>query len=291
MTAIKNVLVTGAHGQLGQVFRQWAPQYKNLHFIFADKATLSIADAESLTKFFAEHSVHFCINCAAYTAVDKAETEQEAALLLNNEAVKTVAEICFQKKIGFIHFSTDYVFDGLGSKPYKAADLCNPVNFYGYTKWLGEQNAIAVNPQSIIIRTSWLYSPYGKNFVKTMVHLLQTKPEISVVNDQYGCPTYAVDLGKAVLDIITANQWKAGIYHYCNEGIINWFQFAEEIKNIAHLNGIVKGISTAQYPTAAKRPIYSALETQKIQEQFNVAVPNWAQSLQRCLQKLKPAEK
>ena len=283
MSNKKNILVTGANGQVGQVFQELAKTYTEFNFTFASREDLPIENEEKLKLFFKDHSFDFCINAAAYTAVDLAETEKEKALLVNATAVKNLATLCFQHKIKFIHFSTDYVFNGLGNCPYKTDDATEPVNYYGYTKWLGEQEARKVNPDSIIIRTSWLYSAYGKNFVKTMLHLISSRDKISVVNDQFGSPTYAVDLGEAVLKIIESHKWKPGIYHYCNNGIINWFQFANAIKENANLNCEISGIPTESYPTTAKRPAYSGLETEKIKSQFELIIPNWEESLQACL--------
>lgn len=281
-----NILVTGANGQMGQVFQELAIINTQFHFIFASREELPIEDKEKLKIFLKENAFAYCINAAAYTAVDLAETEKEKALLLNATAVKNVAALCFQHHVKFIHFSTDYVFNGKGDKPYKADDEIDPVNFYGYTKWLGEQEALLVNPDSLIIRTSWLYSAYGKNFVKTMLHLMKTRDQISVVDDQFGSPTYAMDLGEAVLKIIENKEWKPGIYHYCNSGIINWFQFANAIKKGAQLNCEIAGISTESYPTAAKRPAYSALDTEKMESIFQLSIPNWEESLQACLKKI-----
>ncbi len=278
-----NILVTGANGQVGQVFQELAKTHKQYHFIFAGREELPIEDEEKLHSFFKANKIAYCINAAAYTAVDLAETEKEKALQMNATAVKNIAALCFQYHIKFIHFSTDYVFNGSGTTPYKTDDATDPVNYYGYTKWLGEQEARKVNPDCIIIRTSWLYSAYGKNFVKTMLHLMSSRENISVVNDQFGSPTYAVDLAEAVLEIIKSENWKPGIYHYCNKGIINWFQFANAIKENANLNCNVTSISTEAYPTAAKRPAYSALATEKIQTAYQLTIPDWEESLIACL--------
>lgn len=278
-----NILVTGANGQVGQVFQELAKTHTQYHFIFAGREELPIEDEEKLHSFFKANKIAYCINAAAYTAVDLAETEKEKALQMNATAVKNIAALCFQYHIKFIHFSTDYVFNGSGTTPYKTDDATDPVNYYGYTKWLGEQEARKVNPDSIIIRTSWLYSAYGKNFVKTMLHLMNSRENISVVNDQFGSPTYAVDLAEAVLEILKSENWKPGIYHYCNKGIINWFQFANAIKENENLNCNVTGISTEAYPTAAKRPAYSALATEKIQTAYQLTIPDWEESLKACL--------
>lgn len=281
-----NILVTGAKGQVGQVFQELAKTHLHFHFIFTDKESLPIESEEKTTLFFKENQFDYCINAAAYTAVDLAETEKERALLLNATAVKNLATLCHQHQRKFIHFSTDYVFNGKNNQPYKSTDDTDPVNFYGYSKWRGEQEALQVNPSSLIIRTSWLYSAYGKNFVKTMLHLMQSREKISVVNDQFGSPTYAVDMCQAVLKIIQNKEWNPGIYHFCNTGIINWFQFANAIKQQANLACEITGINTESYPTAAKRPAYSALDTDKIRSTFKINIPNWEESLQACLKLL-----
>ncbi|RYD76206.1 MAG: dTDP-4-dehydrorhamnose reductase, partial [Sphingobacteriales bacterium] len=219
----------------------------------------------------------------AYTAVDKAETEKETAIAINAIAVGHLAALCKQYNARFIHFSTDYVFSGNADKPYEPTDTTDPVNYYGLTKLMGEQQAFENNEETIVIRTSWVYSSFGKNFVKTMLRLMAEKDAIGVVSDQVGCPTYAADLANAVMQIVQSNNTEAGIYHYCNKGIISWFDFATAIKEIADSNCIVNPIQTKDYPTPAKRPGYSALDTQKIQDKFSIEIPHWRQSLERCI--------
>ena len=279
----KNILVTGANGQLGMEFRQLESKFKQYNFLFASKDELSIADAASVKKYFDKNKIDYCINCAAYTAVDKAETEKEIAIKVNVTAVGNLASICKIYDAAFFHFSTDYVFNGTASVLYKETDKTDPVNFYGQTKLDGEQEAIKQNQNAVIIRTSWVYSSHGKNFVKTMLRLICEKESIGVVNDQFGCPTYAADLAEVVMKIISSNHSANGIYHYCNKGIISWFDFASEIKKTISSKCIVNGITTAAYPTPAKRPQYSALDTQKIQEQFGLEIPAWQQSLKVCI--------
>jgi dTDP-4-dehydrorhamnose reductase len=284
----KNILVTGANGQLGMEFRALASTSSNFEFTFVSKENLPIHDLVVVTDFFNQHSIDVCINCAAYTAVDKAETEQDIALQINANAVGNLAAICKQFGSMFIHFSTDYVFNGEGSTPYVETDATDPVNFYGETKLLGEQVAIQNNGDVMIIRTSWVYSSYGKNFVKTMLRLMTERPAIGVVNDQWGCPTYAADLAKAVLQIIQCNMPIAGIYHYCNKGVINWYEFASAIAVLSNSNCEVNAINTASYPTPAKRPSYSALDCTKIEQTFQLNIPMWKDSLLQCLHEIQP---
>lgn len=286
MNTQKNILVTGANGQLGMEFRSLAVSEPGLLFTFVTKEILPIDDTVALTTFFEEYSFDVCINCAAYTAVDKAEIEHEQAMQINATAVGHLAALCKRHKIQFIHFSTDYVFNGLGSLPYVETDRTDPVNFYGETKLLGEQAAMENNEETIIIRTSWVYSSYGKNFVKTMLRLMAERTSIGVVNDQWGCPTYAADLAAAVTSIVKTDNFTPGIFHYCNKGIINWHQFACAIAELTLSSCSVEAISTAAYPTAAKRPAFSALDTIKIENTFQIIIPEWKESLKQCLREI-----
>lgn len=284
MTDKKKILVTGANGQLGMEFREIGFGFPAFEFLFVSRDELAIDNAEALQLFFTNNKVDYCINCAAYTAVDKAESEKETAMAINATAVGALADYCKQQNAVFIHFSTDYVFNGNASAPYLPGDKTDPVNFYGQTKLEGEKLALQNNLQSIVIRTSWVYSSFGKNFVKTMLRLMAEKESIGVVSDQVGCPTYAADLALAVMEIIHSRKTEAGIYHYCNEGIISWFDFATAIREIADSSCIVNPIQTKEYPTPAKRPAYSALDTQKITSVYNLAIPpQWRKSLERCI--------
>ncbi|MFT3981610.1 MAG: dTDP-4-dehydrorhamnose reductase [Ferruginibacter sp.] len=283
MSSTQTILITGAGGQLGSEFRELSFGYPAYEFLFVTREELAIDNVEALELFFAANTIHYCVNCAAYTAVDKAESEKDLALAINAAAVGNLAAICKKYNAGFIHFSTDYVFNGESREPYRADDATSPVNFYGETKLQGELNALKENDKSIIIRTSWVYSSFGKNFVKTMLRLMGEKKSIGVVNDQFGCPTYAADLAAASMQIITHADPVPGIYHYCNEGIINWYEFATAIKEIAASPCIVNGIPTSAYPTPAKRPAYSALNTEKIRSVFGIRIPVWKDSLERCM--------
>lgn len=283
MNTIKTILVTGANGQLGMELRQLAPAFPQYRFLFVARNELPIDDKAAVATFFKNNSIDACINCAAYTAVDKAEEEQGTAISINANAVGNLAACCKANGALFIHFSTDYVFNGTAKEPYKESDPTDPVNFYGQTKLMGEAEAVKNNPDTIIIRTSWVYSRFGKNFVKTMLRLMAEKESIGVVADQYGCPTYAADLAAAAMAIVNGNKHTPGIYHYCNQGIISWHQFALAIREQAQLKCIVNAISTSSYPTPAKRPAYSALNTTKISQTFDLSIPDWKSSLAECI--------
>ena len=279
----KTILVTGANGQLGREFQELANSYANYFFLFVTKEELSIEDENAVNNFFKNNPIDICINCAAYTAVDKAETEQETAISVNSTAVGMLAKACKIHHSKFIHISTDYVFDGKGTNPYKENDVTNPVNFYGQTKLDGEQNAIKENPETIIIRTAWVYSSFGNNFVKTMIRLMKERGSLEVVSDQYGCPTYAADLALTIMRIIETNIFTPGIYHYSNKGKISWYDFAKEISTQINSSCVVNAITTSQFPTPAARPSYSVLDTSKIAQTFKLDIPEWKVSLQECL--------
>ncbi len=293
----KIILVTGANGQLGKEFRTLAPLYPKYNFLFTSKDELSIDNFESVKKYFKRNTINFCINCAAYTAVDKAEIDKEAAFLINAFAVAKLASVCEEFNTQLIHISTDYVFDGTAKQPYKETDTTNPVSVYGQSKLKGEELILKNNPSAIIIRTSWVFSSFGNNFVKTMMRLMKERESINVVDDQLGCPTYAADLANAIIVILEKNskfkiqnsKWvnTKQIFNYCNQGLINWYQFALAIKDITGSNCIVNPIQTLQYPTPAKRPQYSVLDTAKINSTFDIVIPEWQESLRRCLALLK----
>ncbi len=280
------ILVTGANGQLGSEIRVLAHTTSGFDFIFLSRQELAIENTADVDKYFASHSPRYVLNCAAYTAVDKAEKEQEEAYSINGQAAGILAAACKNSGAGFIHISTDYVFNGLGTRPYREDDAVDPVNTYGDSKLQGERAAFANNAESIVIRTSWVYSEFGNNFVKTMIRLMKEKDSLGVVSDQMGSPTYAADLAAAILAIVASDKWVAGIYHYSNEGIISWYEFAVAIKQYVPGDCIVRPISTESYPTPAKRPGYSAFSKEKIKNYFNVAVPAWEKSLATCMDRL-----
>lgn len=292
MTAKPKILVTGANGQLGKELRQIAPLYSQFDFIFLSREDLPIHHFELIRNTFKAYHPQYCINCAAYTNVDKAESEKELAFLVNGKAVGVLAEVCKEYNSKFIHISTDYVFDGTAGKPYKEEDPVNPVNTYGESKLMGERQALEMNPDSIIIRSSWVYSEFGKNFVKTMLKLMKEKEEISVVNDQVGSPTYAADLAEAILEILvkcelSIGNYVPGIYNFSNDGVISWFDFAVAIKELSAFSCKINPITTEQYPTPAKRPHYSVLDKTKIQKNFGIQIKDWEKSLTVCLEKIK----
>lgn len=270
---------------------QLAGQYANdCDFLFTGRDQLNLADEQSITVFFEKYQPAYFINCAAYTAVDKAETEQELAYRINAQAVAEIAYHCSIHKTILIHFSTDYVFDGNGKAPYQIDTPTNPVNYYGYTKRVGEQLALKNHSSTIIIRTSWVYSSHGHNFVKTMLRLMKERDTIKVVADQRGCPTYAADLAEATMKIVSAAQkgiLHTGIFHYSNAGETNWYEFAKAIRTAAGLTCTVESITTAEYPTPAKRPGYSVMDITTIAEKYDVVLHHWLDSLQRCLSLLK----
>ena len=279
------VLVTGAAGQLGSEIRAIAPSGG---YIFADRSVLDISDKEVMTLFIDLNDVDTIINCAAYTAVDKAEKDEDNADLINHIAVKNMAEIAEEKGLKLVHVSTDYVFDGKNYKPYTEEDQPNPTGVYGKTKLAGEEAIMKIAPRnSIIIRTSWVYSSFGNNFVKTMLKLGKEREELGVIYDQIGTPTYAADLAATILEILPKiDNPRPKIYHYSNEGVLSWYDFAKEIMKMAKLSCQINPIETWQYPTPAKRPHYSLLNKAKIKKDFDVTIPYWKDSLFDCIKKL-----
>jgi len=287
-TSTKNILVTGANGQLGTEIRDLHNQYTQFNFFFTDFQELDITKAESVEKALNALKPAFLINCAAYTAVDKAEQEETQANLLNAIAPKILADACKNYGAKLIHVSTDYVFDGKANTPYNEDSTVNPQSVYGKTKLVGEQNVLE-SGIGMVIRTSWLYSAYGNNFVKTILKHGAVKPELGVVFDQTGTPTWAHDLAKAILQIVDSGteNFKPEIFHYSNEGVCSWFDFAHEIVSLSNLNCKVKPIETKDYPTLATRPQYSVMNKQKIRNLYNVETPYWRESLIECLKQLR----
>ncbi len=282
----KKIVVTGAGGQLGRELRIASENYSQFDFIFLTKEDLSITDPARVANFFLKTWPAFCINCAAYTAVDKAEQEREKAFLINAVAVRIIAAACKAINTKLIHISTDYVFNGNSATPLKEDDAVSPVNIYGASKLKGEELAFRDNDQTIVIRTSWVYSEFGNNFVKTMMRLMREKESISVIDDQIGSPTYAADLANAILQIISSEKFIPGIYNFSNDGKISWYEFATAIKELTGSSCKINPIPTSQYPTAAKRPHYSLLDKKKIKETYNVHIADWKDSLATCIQKL-----
>jgi dTDP-4-dehydrorhamnose reductase len=284
------IIISGKNGQLGNELQDACVLFPQFNYRFFARDELDISNTNAIEKIFKKYKPEYFINSAAYTAVDKAESDQEAAYLINAEASGNIAKTCKQYNTKLIHVSTDYVFDGNGKAPYKEDDTTSPVNYYGFSKWMGEQLAVENNEPTIIIRTSWVYSVYGNNFVKTMLRLMKERKELNVVNDQIGSPTYAKDIAEVILQIIVqSNEMKnfqRGIYHFSNDGVISWCDFADTIRAIKKFECVVHPIPTAQYPTPAKRPAYSVMSKEKICKTFGIISKDWKQSLEECLSKL-----
>jgi dTDP-4-dehydrorhamnose reductase len=287
-----NILVTGSNGQLGSEIKDLVTNYKNFNFFFRDLPELNICDAEALNTFIFNQNINAVINCAAFTAVDKAEKEELIAQKVNSEGVLNLVNSLKKVDGKLIHISTDYVFDGNNFIPYRESDPVSPIGVYGKTKRAGELAVINSDIDSIVIRTSWLYSVFGNNFVKIMLKLGHERDELGVIFDQVGTPTNAGDLAKTCLDILldksSANiSTKGKIYHYSNEGVTSWYDFAIAIMELGNVNCKVNPIQTKDYPTLAKRPQYSVLNKSKIKTDFKIEIPYWRDSLRDCIEKIK----
>ncbi|UFH35741.1 dTDP-4-dehydrorhamnose reductase [Flavobacterium acetivorans] len=280
---MKKIVVTGAKGQLGSELQVLAVDYPQFKWVFTDQEELDLCDLVGLEAQLDAIHPQIIINCAAHTAVDRAETEIELSDVLNHQAVAVLAKWSQAHGCQLIHVSTDYVFDGNSAVALTETAETNPINVYGVTKVAGEKACLKYNPDSIIIRTSWVYSSFGNNFVKTMSRLMQERDSLSVVNDQIGSPTYAADLAQAILTIIHHPNWQAGIYHFSNEGEISWYEFALVIQEIGGFDCEISGIPSSAYPTPARRPAYSLLDKCKIKASFGVEVPEYRESLRRCM--------
>lgn len=286
-----NLWVTGADGQLGKCLFDVLQSNHRIRAVFSRRSDLDLSSSDAVRKFITEHAVDAVINAAAYTAVDKAEDEPDAALHANADIPQILANVCAQCGIPMIHVSTDYVFDGTATKPYAESDTENPQSQYGMSKYLGEQEVLFAGKRNIIIRTSWLYSEYGHNFVKTMLRLGNQKEQISVVNDQVGSPTYAGHLASALVKLVeevvsAPNKDFGGVYHYANTGTATWFDLATAVMKIKDLPCKVNPCSTKEYPTKAARPAYSVLQTQKIQSIFDLQIADWKEALREALAKM-----
>lgn len=284
------ILVTGANGQLGSEIKFYSKDFAQHMFLFTDNDQLDITNLPALKKLFNNTKVDYLINCAAYTAVDKSEEFKKDAEKINITGVTNLAKLCSNYQTKFIHISTDYVFDGNTNKPYTEDSQVNPMGAYGQTKLKGEIEARR-HPLSIVIRTSWLYSKYGNNFMKTILKYGAEKKEMGIVFDQVGTPTYAGDLALALLQIIDKSEiepdyFKPGLYHYSNEGVCSWYDFAMEIKYQAGLAVNITPIRTEEYPTPAKRPAYSVLNKKKFRDTFKIEIPFWRYSLVKCLNEI-----
>lgn len=282
------VLVTGADGQLGLSLQNQKSKDERINFIFTSSNKLDITNKSQVFSFFAKGEFDYCINCAAYTAVDKAEIEIEKAYLVNAQAVRNLAEACKEYSTVLIHVSTDFVFDGQKKTPYTEDDNPNPIGVYGASKLKGEQYIQEVLDRYFIVRTSWVYSEYGNNFVKTMLRLSTERSEINVVDDQMGSPTYAGDLAEFLLDLTEKPVYDYGIYHFSNEGVISWFEFAIKIFLLTNKKVKVNRISTCDYPTLAERPAYSGLNKSKVSKYKRIQVKDWDVSLKNmCKRNIK----
>lgn len=284
---MQKIVVTGATGQLGSELEVLSKKYSQFEWFFADRTQVSLDDLEVLENQLEAISPNVILNCGAYTAVDKAETEPELADTVNHLAVRIIAKYAKKHSVKLIHISTDYVFDGTSSVALTEEALTKPINVYGASKRAGELACLAANSDAIIIRTSWVYSRFGNNFVKTMQRLLQERESISVVNDQIGSPTYATDLAQVMMTIVTAKEWIPGIYNYSNEGEISWYEFVLAIQEIGGYTCEVLGIPSSAYPTPAKRPAFSLLDKSKIKEVYGVDVPEYKGSLSACMKLLR----
>jgi dTDP-4-dehydrorhamnose reductase len=283
-------LITGAKGQLGSELKVASKKYFGHDFIFTDIDNLDITDGESLQHFIKKYNPTWIINCAAYNLVDKAEAEEEKAMMINALAVKNIVGVIRDTPCKLIHISSDYIFDGKATRPYRESDRPNPLSVYGKSKLAGEKFAL-MQPTSMVIRTSWLYSSFGNNFVKTILRLASEKDSLQVVNDQTGSPTYASDLAHAILDIVAGVNnhqiaFNAGVYHYANEGACSWHEFAEAILEDAGISKPVYPVSTADFHSVAPRPAYSVLDKSKIAENYRLAIPHWRTSLKKCIHQI-----
>ena len=286
---MKIILVTGANGQLGSSLRRLSAGYAGFTFLFTDVDTLDICDAEAVQAFVSANRVDYILNCAAYTAVDKAEDNAELCMRINRDAVKNLGDAARAVGAKVVHVSTDYVFDGTHCLPYTEADATCPASVYGRTKLAGEEALAEACPESVIVRTAWLYSEYGGNFVKTMLRLGAEREEIRVVFDQVGTPTYAGDLAAALMAVVMQaedGRFVSGVYHFSNEGVCSWYDFTVKIMQLAGLKTRILPIESKEYPAKAARPHFSVLNKAKIKTTYGVAIPHWEESLRTCMVEL-----
>lgn len=287
---MKKVLITGANGQLGTELKKTAPVFSSFAFESIDIDTLDLTEPDAVKRYFDQHRIDFLINCAAYTAVDKAETEPEKAFLINAEVPGLLQEICTENRCRIIHLSTDYVFDGKACLPYVETDITAPQSVYAKSKLAGELNAMK-NPDNIVIRTSWLYAAKGANFLNTMLRLGKERESLNVVYDQIGTPTSAADLAYAILSVCdqigSGKKEAGGIYHFSNEGVCSWYDFAIEIMELAGLKCRIYPITSDQYPSPVNRPAFSVLNKAKIKAAFRLEIPHWKSSLEKVMASIK----
>ncbi len=294
---MKKILITGANGQVGSEFQWLAAANPTFQFLFTDSQNLDITNEQSVNDYFSTHTPDFCVNCAAHTAVDRAETESALSHKINVEGVINLAKACTTHHATLIHLSTDYVYHSLAqNRPFIETDEVSPKGVYAATKLMGENEAIKHCEKTIIVRTSWVYSTFGHNFVKTMLRLAKERQELNVVIDQIGTPTYAQDLAQAILlmiekiatNVIDNQLLRGAIFNYSNEGVTSWYDFAQAIFDECSLSVRVNPIMTAAYPTPAKRPPFSLMDKTKIKNTFDINIPHWRDALRRCLASLTP---
>ena len=283
---MKNILITGANGQLGSEIRVASAHFPQFRFFFTDVTELDICNREAVHAYMAENHMDGIVNCAAYTAVDKAEDDAETCYRINRDAVKNLAEAAREYKLDIIHVSTDYVFDGKSYLPYTEVMPVNPSSVYGKSKLEGERILMEICPEAVIVRTSWLYSSFGNNFVKTMLRLGQERDKLNVIFDQVGTPTYAADLAVALLSILAAGKPAAGIYHYSNEGVCSWYDFTRSIHRLAGISCDLVPIESKEYPVRTPRPHFSVLNKAKIKQTYGIEIPHWEDSLEKCIRLL-----
>ena len=285
---MRSYLVTGSTGQLGQCFQEVANEFPDINLFFASRNEVDITRPETIANLYRKNPFVGIINCAAYTNVDRAENEQESTLKINTEGLQNLIDFAKIRNLSIINFSTDYVFDGESSEPYQEKSITSPIGVYGKSKLQGEILLSKESSKNVTIRTSWVFSSFGKNFVKTITRLAKEKSAIKVVHDQWGKPTYGIDLARTVLKLISNNTiYTFPILHYANQGVCSWKEFAEAIVNELECKTIIQGITTSAYPTIAKRPKYSILDTERIENKLGVAIPTWQESLKKCIQILK----
>ncbi|RYZ21131.1 MAG: dTDP-4-dehydrorhamnose reductase [Chitinophagaceae bacterium] len=277
------ILITGAGGQLSSELTALASQFPQFQLVALSVDDLDITDREKVAAVFERERPGACINAAAYTAVDKAEQDRDTAYAVNADATGILAAACAASGARFLHVSTDYVFDGQGSRPYREDDSTGPLGVYGASKLQGEELCFAADPSAIVVRTAWVFSSYGNNFVKTMLRLMRERPSLSIVDDQRGCPTYAADLARTLLQILASGKWVPGIYHFSNSGETTWYRFAVAIRDGAGIDCALQPITTDQYPTPARRPSWSVLDTGKIRDTYGIRIRNWEECLAECL--------
>lgn len=285
---MSSYLVTGGSGQLGQCFHAVVKEFIELNLFFATRNEVDISIPETIENFYCENPFDGIINCAAYTNVDKAERDEESSYKINTEGLQNLIKFAKKKNISIIHFSTDYVFDGLSAEPYQEEAVTKPMGIYGNSKLKGEIFLLKSSFKKVIVRTSWLFSPFGKNFVTTVTRIAKEKSELKVIDDQWGRPSYGIDLARRILGLISNNKiYTYPILHFANKGICNWKEFAEAISNELRYKTKIKGVPTSDYPNIAKRPKYSILDTRRIEKKLGVSIPTWQESLKKCIKILR----